>query len=347
MPPANIDFRNFAAKPNFDRPILLLFGNDAALVEPAARLVVEMLRKSSPDIEVETSGAAEIVSQPARLFDAFSAASLFQTRAALTISDITERHAALLTDFLAALDPGAQAPGRPEQFLLLSSSSLKAKSKLIAAFRAHPMAEVVACYDVSMDRSGIRKALAERGVAQCADDALDALETMSRGLDPVRMNLTLDKLSLLATDGAALSKADVDASGEGASIQLESDLAILLLSGDRAGLMALYADRAAQSGETSGFLASLGRSLSSLLGAQIAKKTGRNTGRPVFWKVDKALASAAARMPDLAQRLERAVLDIHQLERRCRSGGALEEVEVERLLLRLSSLYAARQRGAP
>lgn len=343
MATTTLDFRSFTASPRFDRPILLLYGNDDALIEPAMRVVVDHLKRSAGPIEIDTATATEIAAQPARLFDAFSSASLFQTRAALVVSDVTERQAPLLTDFLAGLAPADSAP---EQFLLLSSSALKTKSKLIAAFRAHPMAQAVACYETAMDRAALRNALAERGVAACSDDALETLETLSRTLDPMRLGLTLEKLSLLAEAGRPIDKADVLACEEGAGAELESDLAILLLSGDRAALTQLFATRAAQSGETSGFLASLGRALSGLLSAQIAKKSGRGGGRPLFWKVDKALTAAGGRIPDLAQRLERSVLDVYQLERRSRSGAALEAAEIERLLIRLASLYANRRSGA-
>lgn len=326
----NPEFRRFLAAPESWRPVILLYGNDQAVVDACRRAVVaQSLKHAARPMRVTRADGAELSADPTMLIDLFREESLFEDVALLEISDVSERHADVIRSFLnQALDPpkdGARA--------VLGSHQLKAKSKLIAEIAAKPFAIAVACYDAAMGRADIRAALADRGVSDIEDEALELLVAYSGHTDPMTFETLLEKAALYTEAGAALGAGDLRALEGDIGGMAGDDIALALLGGDRQALLDLYLRRQRGAEDATAFLLALGRSIGDLLAAC---RPGGGRAAPRFWKVDKALEAARRRAPDIAQRLERCLRDLYEVEKRSRGLSPLPAAEIERLTVKIA-----------
>lgn len=324
------DIGAYAERGGFGAPIIFLYGSDEAFVSAAFVDLGRRIAAARPDLGgLERRNAQEIGADASILGDFFAEVSLFGESRFMAVGDLTERQGAALTAILEG------PPPPPGPLLLLASSSVKSKSKLLAAARASAFCDVVSAYEAPLSRGALLSAaFRAKGLSAASDAALETALRRLQNEDPASRAHIIDKLALYAA-GAPLDEGDIDAclpAGGEADVSL---LAESLLAG-RAGPLIQWRRRGEAEGvDAAQQLALVARSLGD---ARRARKGG--PGAPVFWRVDKAVKAAAARLDGFDRRVETAIGLAYQAELASRRSDALTPERTERLLLRLAQIFA-------
>lgn len=326
-----MEARSFAAAPRFDRPILFLYGSDAAIVDALSAEVAAAFRSSAGStVAASQMDAAELSKNASALNDFFAAVSLFGDRRLLHIANVTERAAKTLTGFAET-----HREVRSDDLLILSSSSVRSKSALLSAFRALPSAHALSCYELGLDA----RAIATLSPRPIAPEASSALEALSATLDPMSFRSVLQKLDLYGEDGAAIDQAALDACLAPSERGADGEMLEALFAPSPNAILSAMAAHARTGDSVVAFLAALSRTLSDATATAWASR-GVAAGRRPFWKIEKAVQRRMTQRRDLPERLDRALLEAHRLETVSRSTPALLELEVQRGLLRLHQILS-------
>lgn len=332
MAAKDADLSSFLARSEFRRPVLFLYGSDADFVDSAVSEAIDRIRQRRPDLGgVERVQADAVAASPPLLLDFFGERALFGEDRFLVIGGLTERQASV---FAAFFKDGRPAPG---PLLLLSSSALTTKSKLLAAARDSGFCDMIRAYEAPFSRQDLSERLAEQGVATVEPQALDTAHRRLAAEDPATRAQTVRLLALYADDGR-LGAEDVERCLPPSDDQLAGELLECVLSGDARALIAWRRRGAAEGVEPIAQLALAARALGEARRARLAT-FGRQGGPPVFWKTEKTVKEAARRAVNFDDKLDQALTAAHGMERAARSSEGLIAEKTERLMLRLAQIF--------
>ncbi|MEL6226180.1 MAG: hypothetical protein AAFR01_04080 [Pseudomonadota bacterium] len=139
MARGDIDARQLDVAALKSANICILFGNEEALVSSTASDLASQIASAREIADVVRFSSAEVLSDPSLLIDFFGGVSLFNEARLLFVEGLTERHHSIMVEFL------ARVPDSTPDFVLLSSHSLKSRSKLLDLLRNSPTAVTASC----------------------------------------------------------------------------------------------------------------------------------------------------------------------------------------------------------
>lgn len=329
MAAKDADLASFLTGSDFAASAAFIFGSDADFVDSALSEAIDRIQRKRNDLAgVERMTADVIAASPSSIIDFFDERALFGENRFLAISGVGEKHASIFVQLFKRTAP------EPGPLLLIGSSALTSKSKVLAAARSSGFCRMIRAYEAPFTRQEVSARLSEMGVGSIDPDALDAAHHRLAPLDLATRTQTLRLLSLYARDGR-LTLEELEACLPPTEDQLAGELLAGILSGDAKALIGWRRQGAAEGADPVAQLAIAARALGEARRARLA-----SGGPPVFWKTDKIVKEAGRRLPDLDQRLERAIVAAHQLERAARSSESLMAEKTERLLLRLAQLFS-------
>jgi DNA polymerase III subunit delta len=233
--------------------------------------------------------------------------------------------------------------------LVVEAANLKPDDALRALFEKSPKAAAIACYADSaadLDRL-VRDVLGAAGQSIQPDARQLLLARL--GADRALSRAEVEKLSLFATGRPTIELADVEAVVGDASEQT-TDRIIESAAAGRAGAAVTEFDRAIAAGENAQVIISavqrhfhrLHRVRTAIDGGRSFDDATRTLRPPLFFKQKGMFQAHVAQWP--ADRLSDARGRIARAARAARSGGDLEHIIAERLLIELGALANAGKR---
>ncbi|BAQ67274.1 DNA polymerase III, delta subunit [Rhodovulum sulfidophilum] len=199
------DAAGYFARPDPDRPGLLIYGNDAMRVALKRQQVIAALLGPNAEEEMRLTrlSAADLRADPTALTDAVKARGFFPGPRVVFLEDATD---ALSDKILGALADWQKGDAQ----IVLTARQLPPKSALRKAFEAHPEAYAVGIYDDPPGRPEIESMLAQAGLGQADRAAMGTLLDLSTALDPGDFRQTVEKIALYKLDDPApLSPEDI------------------------------------------------------------------------------------------------------------------------------------------
>ncbi|MCB2135072.1 MAG: DNA polymerase III subunit delta [Rhodobacteraceae bacterium] len=208
----------FLSRPEPDRAGLLIFGADAMRV--ALKRQDAVLALIGPEGEAEMRltriAASDLRKDPALVQDALRAQGFFPGPRVSLVEDAGEAVAAILKDALAGWQTG-------DAMLVVTAGSLGRGSGLRKIFEDHGNAVAIGIYDDPPSREEIEATLNKAGLAKVAADAMEALLTLARQLDPGDFRQTVEKLALYCHGAVAPATAADVAACAPATVETEVD----------------------------------------------------------------------------------------------------------------------------
>ncbi len=325
MARGDIDARQLDVAALKSANVCILFGNDEALVSSSASELANQIASAREIADVVRLSSAEVLSDPSLLIDFFGGVSLFNEARLLFVEGLTERHHSIIVEFL------ARVPDSTPDFVLLSSHSLKSRSKLLDLLRNSPTAVTASCYESGLSRTGLRSRLLAHDI-ELDETAIDRTLEIARAFDPSSFKMFLMKLSLASPPGEKLSEETVLSVCSPGFLDVSSEHIQAAFSPRRSALYEQFQSELANGASGSRFLIDLGRSLQTMLNR--ARAGGSKSS--MHWRTEELYKRVSARFSDLPDRIERALAEIHRTEARLRTASTLEQAEIERLLVRVS-----------
>jgi len=206
----------YFATPDPQRSGLLIYGQDAMRVAMKRQQVIAALLGENAEQEMRLTriNAADLRQDPAQLVDALKAQGFFPGPRAVFVEDASDRFAAVIKSALGDWQAG-------DAQLIVTARVLAARSTLRKCFETHPNAYAAGIFDDPPSPDEIAAELTKAGIRVDAD-ALAALTTLSRTLDPGDFRQTVEKLALYCLDQEiAATSTDVAACAPGST---EADL---------------------------------------------------------------------------------------------------------------------------
>ena len=201
------DAISYFRKPDPNKTGLLIFGADAMRVALRRKEVIDALVGPQGEAEMRLTrmSGAELRKDGALLNDAIKAQGFFPGPRVAFVEDATD---GLTATFEAALADWRDGDAQ----IIVTAGQLTAKSKLRKLFEGHPATYCVGIYDDPPGREEIEATLSKSGVNDVSRDAMDAILSLSRMLDPGDFRQTIEKLGLYKlNDQTPVSVEDVDA----------------------------------------------------------------------------------------------------------------------------------------
>ncbi len=330
----------FLTSPDPTISAVLFFGPDAGLVsERAGRLARAIAARDTPPSEVLSIEDADLEDDPGRLEVELQTVAMFGGRK--IVRTRTGRRVTTLT-----VKPLLE-PGRLAGILIIEAGNLRADEGLRPVFEKSAIAAAIPCYaDSEQDLAQLATSVLRGHGLKIAPDVRDVL--VSRlGADRGLSRGELDKLALFAYGQAEVTAEDVEAVvGDASELQLDR-IPEAAAGGD--SLTAVTdADRAIASGDgaqtivlaTQRYFLRLHRLRAAVDGGRSVDDAVRGMRPPVPFKAQAMLAQQCRTWS--AARLTAALGEISATVAATRQTGAMEDVLVERLLLRLAAM--ARQK---
>lgn len=303
------------------RPIQLFYGSDDALIADRARKHVARLGAA---VRVTDLDATALLKDPAELFDLFATTALFDEPRLLRISGVSDRLHSIIADWLSNLPRALDT----KNHVLFLSTSLRAKSKALAALKAAPHAQVTACYDAEDPNQLIKDAMTEAGIDRLADDVRPLLLDLARSLTSLELATLFRKLTLHAGPGAPITIQDLAACAPPSS-DAADDLYRQLRSAREPDLVRAITDPTALGDDLDAAMPRLSRTLSGLFhgvtGAQSAP-----------WPLRDDLAALRRDRRGAANALETGLRNLHMAEAEERQHSDLQQEKRERALLNVA-----------
>ena len=221
--------------------------------------------------------------------------------------------------------------------LIITSHDFKRKSASLTLARAHAGALVISAYETALGAHALQELASKTGLARIDDACIRILEQYSAAHSPTLVVQLLEKLSLAAGTGEALTQDLLISCLPDANSENTHEYTEVLFSGSSKRLLEALDAARASAGEPQ-FVASLARLCLDAKRLQNGHSHGR--ARPLFWKTEKIVKSAQQRLDRFPQRLEVALSEISKAETTLRSSAPLANLIAERLCLRLARCFA-------
>ena len=185
------DAPRYFARPDPGKTGLLIFGGDAMRVALKRQQVIAALigKAGEEEMRLTRLPASELRKDPAALLDAVKAQSFFPGSRVAFVEDATD---GLAKTIGAALEDWQEGDAQ----IIVTSGSLNKRSALRKLFENHPNAYCAGIYDDPPSRDEIQATLAQVGLDNIGNDAMQDINALSRTLDPGDFRQTLEKLAL-------------------------------------------------------------------------------------------------------------------------------------------------------
>lgn len=181
----------YFAKPDPASTGLLIYGADGMRVALRRQEVIRALIGPQGEDEMRLSRipAADLRKDGALLLDAVKAQGFFPGPRVAFVEDAGD---GLAPTIAAALQDWKDGDAQ----IVVTAGQLTAKSKLRKLFEDHRTAYATGIYDDPPSREEIEAALKATGLTNISTDAMSALTTLSRQIDPGDFRQTLEKIAL-------------------------------------------------------------------------------------------------------------------------------------------------------
>ena len=318
---------------------VLLYGPDQGLVAERSRaLRAAVLGDSADAFRYADPAAAAISADPALLVDEAAALSLTGGRRVVRVAAAGDALAAAFADLLRRRE-GSDPDG--ESLVIAEGGDLGSRSALRKLFETSAAGAAVPCY---ADDPGQIRAFAEellRGMGHRVEPAASDWIARTIGGDRALLRGELEKLSLFAGAGAAITLAEAETClGDSARIDLDT-AALAAVSGDRAALDRILGRCFVAGQSPVSVLRVLGRTVERLHLAAGMVAQGKSPDAalkalkpPVFWKhlpqYQRALGTWSV------ARLGTALAMIVDAEADCKRTGAPDQAVAWRTALRIA-----------
>lgn len=207
----------YFAKPDAERPGLLIYGQDGMRVALRRQEVIAALigPQGEEEMRLTRLNATELRKDPALLDDAMKAQGFFPGPRVAFVEDANDTVLTPVTNALAEWQPG-------DAVLVVTAGALKPASKLRKLFETHKSAYIAAIYDDPPSQKEIETTLKVAGLQDISTDAMRDLTALARMLDPGDFRQTIEKIALYKMgDASALSSNDIAAC---APLSIEAEL---------------------------------------------------------------------------------------------------------------------------
>ena len=211
------DAAAYFRKPDAEATGLLIFGADAMRVAERRKQVLTALVGPDAEAEMRLSriDGGDLRKEPALLLDAVKAVGFFPGPRAVHVEGATDGLAPIFSAALSDWKPG-------DAQIIATAGQLNAKSALRKTFESHRAAYAAGIYDDPPSRQEVEQMLADAGLRNVSPAAADALNALSRALEPGDFRQTLEKVALYKRgDDTPLSADEV---AESAPRSNEADL---------------------------------------------------------------------------------------------------------------------------
>ena len=208
----------YFAKPDAGSTGLLIYGSDAMRVALRRQEVIKALigERGEEEMRLTRIPAAELRKDAALLGDAIKAQGFFPGPRVAFVEDagdgLTETIRAALKDWQAG-----------DAQVIVTAGQLNARSKLRKLFEDHKSAYATGIYDDPPSRAEIEAALSSSGLRDVSTDAMAALTTLARDIDPGDFRQTLEKIALYKLGDESALTADEVALSAPSSIEAGID----------------------------------------------------------------------------------------------------------------------------
>lgn len=199
------DARAFFAKPDANRPGVLVYGADAMRVALKRQDLIAALIGPSGEEEMRLTrlAAGDVRRDPAGLLDAVKAVGFFPGQRVVLVEEAGDGVSAGLQAALGEWNPG-------DAMIVVTAGTLTPRSKLRKLFESDDRALCAAIYDDPMGRGEVEAELARAGIERVAPEAMADLLALGQALDPGDFRQTLEKIAVFKlNDSAPLSGAEI------------------------------------------------------------------------------------------------------------------------------------------
>ncbi|WP_039018524.1 DNA polymerase III subunit delta [Halocynthiibacter namhaensis] len=204
---AGREANRYFAKPDPAKTGLLIYGQDAMRVALKRQQLIAALvgPKGEEEMRLTRINGAELRKDPAQLTDAMKAQGFFPGPRVVFVEEATEfAFPALQT----ALDDWQMGDAQ----VIVTAKALKATSKMRKLFEGHRNAFAVGIYDDPPGREEIEEMLQKANLSNIPNDAMGAIESLSRSLDPGDFAQVIEKLGLYKrNDNSPVTETDIEA----------------------------------------------------------------------------------------------------------------------------------------
>lgn len=197
----------FLAKPDGGKSAILLYGMDAMRVSLKRQQVIKALvgPQAEEEMRLTRIDASDLRKEPALVLDGVKAQGFFPGPRVVFVEGAGDGLTAVLETAL-----GEWADG--DATMVVTASSLNARSKLRKAFEGDPRAVAIGIYDDPPGRPEIERLAKEAKLGDLPQGAMEALMQLARTLDPGELNQTIEKLGLYKFgDDTPVTGEDIDA----------------------------------------------------------------------------------------------------------------------------------------
>ncbi|MEM9854733.1 MAG: DNA polymerase III subunit delta, partial [Pseudomonadota bacterium] len=189
----------------------------AALIGPEGEAEMRLTRMTGGELRKEKT----------RLLDAIKAVGFFPGLRVAFVEDANESVAAQI---IAALEEWREGDAQ----IVVTAGQLAAKSGLRKAFEAGRATYAIGIYDDPPSRAEIEATLRKSGLRDISSDAMEALTSLSRALDPGDFSQTVEKVALYKASDATPLTAEEIALCSPASIEADVDDLLHIVAEGRA-----------------------------------------------------------------------------------------------------------------
>jgi len=217
----------YFGRPDPSKTGILIYGADAMRVALKRQELIAALLgpQGEEEMRLTRMTGAELRKEKSRLSDAIKATGFFPGPRVAFVEEASDAAAAPILAALADWAPG-------DAQIVVTASQLSARSTLRKGFESHGNAYAVGIYDDPPTRGEVEAILARAGIGPLERDAMEALTSLSRALDPGDFAQTVEKIALY-TRGATVpvAVADIEACAPASSEAEIDDLLHIVAEG--------------------------------------------------------------------------------------------------------------------
>lgn len=327
----------FLAKPDAGRSAVLLYGMDAMRVALKRQQVIKALvgPQAEEEMRLARIDAADLRKEPALVIDGIKAQGFFPGPRVVFVEGAGDGLTGVLETAL-----GEWADG--DATMVVTASSLNARSKLRKAFESDPRAVAIGIYDDPPGRPEIERLAKEAKLGDLPQGAMEALMQLARTLDPGELNQTIEKLGLYKYgDTTPVTGEDIDACMPATSDASVDDAAHAIAEGRTGDVVPTLKRLSGQGVNPTALCIAATRHFRTLHAAATHPQgpdTALSRARPpVFGPRKDRLARQARRLG--VNKLEKALTELMNTDLQLRSSQKPPEMAlVERTFIRIAML---------
>lgn len=327
----------FLAKPDGGKSAILLYGMDAMRVSLKRQQVIKALigPQAEEDMRLTRIDASDLRKEPALVLDGIKAQGFFPGPRVVFVEGASDGLTVVLETALNEWAVG-------DATMVVTASSLNARSKLRKAFERDPHAVAIGIYDDPPGWPEIERLAKEAKLSDVPQAAMEALMQLARTLDPGELNQTIEKLGLYKLgDDTPITGEDIDACMPATSDANLDDAAHAIAEGRTGDVVPILKRLSGQGVNPTALCIAATRHFRTLHAAAIHPQ-GPDTALvrarpPVFGPRKDRLARQARRLG--ANKVEKALTELMNTDLQLRSSQKPPEMAlVERTFIRIAML---------